>query len=137
MLEYKFMKISQAASAAGLTIKTVRYYANIGLVSPEINPVTGYRKYNQSDVAKLQFVGTARKFDFSIEDCRELLDLYQDKQRPSRDVKSVALKKIRDIENRLSELQSLRNELLSLADACDGDDRPNCPIIDRLSNSKK
>ena len=137
MLEYKFMKISQAASAAGLTIKTVRYYANIGLVSPEINPVTGYRKYNQSDVAKLQFVGTARKFDFSIEDCRELLDLYQDKQRPSRDVKNVALKKIKDIENRLSELQSLRIELLSLANACDGDDRPNCPIIDRLSNSKK
>ena len=131
------MKISQAASAAGLTIKTVRYYANIGLVSPEINPVTGYRKYNQSDVAKLQFVGTARRFDFSIEDCRELLDLYQDKQRPSRDVKNVALKKIRDIENRLSELQSLRNELLSLANSCDGDDRPNCPIIDRLSNSKK
>ena len=137
MLEYKFMKISQAASAAGLTIKTVRYYANIGLVSPEINPVTGYRKYNQSDVAKLQFVGTARKFDFSIEDCRELLDLYQDKQRPSRDVKNVALKKIKDIENRLSELQSLRIELLSLANACDGDDRPNCPIIDHLSNSKK
>ena len=131
------MKISQAASAAGLTIKTVRYYANIGLVSPEINPVTGYRKYNQSDVAKLQFVGTARKFDFSIEDCRELLDLYQDKQRPSRDVKNVALKKIKDIENRLSELQSLRIELLSLANACDGDDRPNCPIIDHLSNSKK
>ena len=131
------MKISHAASAAGLTIKTVRYYANIGLVSPEINPVTGYRKYNQSDVAKLQFVGTARKFDFSIEDCRELLDLYQDKQRPSRDVKNVALKKIKDIENRLSELQSLRIELLSLANACDGDDRPNCPIIDHLSNSKK
>ena len=86
------MKISQAANAAGLTIKTVRYYANIGLVSPEINPLTGYRKYNQSDVAKLQFVGTARKFDFSIEDCRELLDLYKDKQRPSRDVKNVALK---------------------------------------------
>ena len=131
------MKISQAASAAGLTIKTVRYYANIGLVSPEINPVTGYRNYNQSDVAMLQFVGTARKFNFSIEDCWELLDLYKDKQRPSRDVKNVALKKIKDIENRLSELQSLRNELLSLANACDGDDRPNCPIIDCLSNSKK
>ena len=130
------MKISQAASAAGLTIKTVRYYANIGLVTPEINPVTGYRNYNKSDVAKLQFVGTARKFDFSVEDCRELLNLYEDKKRSSREVKNVALKKIKHIENRLSELQSLRNELLSLADACDGDDRPNCPILERLSNSK-
>jgi Cu(I)-responsive transcriptional regulator len=129
------MKIGQAAKKSGLTTKTVRYYANIGLVNPEVDPSTGYRKYKQADVAKLQFVGTARKFDFSIEDCRELLGLYEDKQRPSRDVKNVALKKIRDIESRLLELQSLKDELLSLANACDGDDRPNCPIIDRLAGS--
>lgn len=129
------MKIGQAAKKSGLTTKTVRYYANIGLVNPEVDPSTGYRKYKQADVAKLQFVGTARKFDFSIEDCRELLGLYEDKQRPSRDVKNVALKKIKDIESRLIELQSLKDELLSLANACDGDDRPNCPIIDRLAGS--
>ena len=129
------MKIGQAAKKSGLTTKTVRYYANIGLVNPEVDPSTGYRKYKQADVAKLQFVGTARKFDFSIEDCRELLGLYEDKQRPSRDVKNVALKKIKDIESRLLELQSLKDELLSLANACDGDDRPNCPIIDRLAGS--
>ena len=86
------MTIGQAAKKSGLTTKTVRYYANIGLVYPEVVPSTGYRKYKQADVAKLQFVGTARKFDFSIEDCRELLGLYEDKQRPSRDVKNVALK---------------------------------------------
>ena len=129
------MKIGQAAKASGLTTKTVRYYANIGLVYPEVDPSTGYRKYKQADVAKLRFVGTARKFDFSIEDCRELLGLYEDKQRPSRDVKNVALKKIKDIEGRLLELQSLKDEFLSLANACDGDDRPNCPIIDRLAGS--
>ena len=129
------MKIGQAAKASGLTTKTVRYYANIGLVYPEVDQSTGYRKYKQADVAKLRFVGTARKFDFSIEDCRELLGLYEDKQRPSRDVKNVALKKIKDIEGRLLELQSLKDELLSLANACDGDDRPNCPIIDRLAGS--
>ncbi|MEK9658312.1 MAG: Cu(I)-responsive transcriptional regulator [bacterium] len=130
------MKIGQAAKGSGLTTKTVRYYANIGLVHPTVDPLTGYRQYNQSDVAKLKFVGTARKFDFSIEDCRELLGLYEDKHRPSRDVKKVALKKIKDIESRLSELQSLKEELLSLVNACDGDDRPNCPIIDRLSGAK-
>ena len=129
------MTIDQAAKKSGLTIKTVRYYANIGLFYPEVDPSTGYRKYKQADVAKLRFVGTARKFDFSIEDCRELLGLYEDKHRPSRDVKNVALKKIRDIESRLLELQSLKDELLSLANACDGDDRPNCPIIDRLAGS--
>ena len=70
------MKISQAAAASGLAVKTVRYYANIGPVSPDIDTATGYRYYNASDIAKLKFVGTARRFDFSIDDCRELLALY-------------------------------------------------------------
>ena len=68
------MKISDAASAAGLTVKTVRYYANIGLVTPQISAGTGYRNYLEADVAKLKFVGTARRFNFSIEECRELLN---------------------------------------------------------------
>ena len=84
------MKISQAAAASGLTVKTVRYYANIGLVSPTIDTATGYRHYDVNDIAKLKFVGTARRFDFSINDCRELLALYEDKDRPSRDVKKIA-----------------------------------------------
>ena len=124
------MKISQAASASGLSVKTVRYYANIKLVCPTVDRVTGYRYYDTTDVAKLRFVGTARAFDFSIDDCRELLALYEDQDRPSRDVKRIAMNKIADIDRRLSALQTLRSELSALAAACDGDDRPNCPIIE-------
>ena len=127
------MKIGDAASAAGLTVKTVRYYANIELVTPQISAGTGYRDYLETDVAKLQFVGTARRFNFSIEECRELLGLYEDKNRPSREVKKIALNKLDDIDARLIELQKLKQELEALADACDGDDRPNCPIIDGLA----
>lgn len=129
------MKIGDAALAAGLTVKTVRYYANIGLVTPQISGGTGYRNYLEADVAKLKFVGTARRFNFSIEECRELLGLYEDKNRPSREVKKIALNKLDDIEARLIELQELKQELEALANACDGDDRPNCPIIDGLAKS--
>ena len=129
------MKIGDAASAAGLTVKTVRYYANIGLVNPHISAGTGYRDYLETDVAKLKFVGTARRFNFSIAECRELLGLYEDKNRPSRDVKKIALNKLDDIDARLIELQELKQELEALANACDGDDRPNCPIIDGLAKS--
>jgi Cu(I)-responsive transcriptional regulator len=127
------MKIGDAASAAGLTVKTVRYYANIGLVTPQIYAGTGYRNYQETDVAKLKFVGTARRFNFSIEECRELLGLYEDKNRPSREVKKIALNKLDDIDARLIELQELKQELETLANACDGDDRPNCPIIEGLA----
>ena len=127
------MKILEAAKRAGLTVKTVRYYANIGMVTPHQNPATGYRDYSEEDVAKLQFVGKARRFDFSVEECRELLELYEDRNRPSREVKALTLKKVAEIDARLNELQSLKDELSGLASACDGDHRPNCPILEALS----
>jgi Cu(I)-responsive transcriptional regulator len=126
------MKILEAAKCAGLTVKTVRYYANIGMVTPHQDPATSYRDYSEEDVAKLQFVGKARRFDFSVEECRELLGLYEDRNRPSREVKALTLKKVAEIDARLNELQSLKDELSALASACDGDHRPNCPILEAL-----
>ena len=98
------MQIGEAARRAGLTVKTVRYYANIGMVTPRQDAATGYRDYGEGDVAKLQFVGKARKFDFSVEECRELLGLYEDRNRPSREVKALTLKKVGEIDARLAEL---------------------------------
>ncbi|MGC6474875.1 MAG: MerR family transcriptional regulator, partial [Candidatus Puniceispirillaceae bacterium] len=83
------MNIGKAAEQAGLTVKTVRYYSDIGMVTPYRDPKTGYRDYGPEDVAKLQFIGKARRFDFSVEECRELLSLYQDKNRSSKEVKAL------------------------------------------------
>ena len=127
------MQIGEAARRAGLTVKTARYYANIGLVTPQQHAETGYRLYDPSDVAKLQFVGKARRFDFSVEECRELLGLYEDRNRPSREVKALTLKKIGEIDARIVELQSLKDELSTLAASCDGDHRSHCPILNALS----
>ena len=127
------MKILEAAKRAGLTVKTLRYYANIGMVTPHQDPATSYRDYSEEDVAKLQFVGKARRFDFSVEECRELLGLYEDRNRPSREVKALTLKKVAEIDSRLAELHSLKDELSDLASACDGDHRPDCPILNALS----
>ena len=129
------MQIGEAARRAGLTVKTVRYYANIGMVTPRQDPDTGYRDYGEDDVAKLQFVGKARRFDFSVEECRELLGLYEDRNRPSREVKALTLKKIAEIDTRLEELRSLKDELSGLASSCDGDHRPDCPILSDLAGA--
>ena len=81
----------------------------------------------------MKFVGKARKFNFSIDECRELLSLYENKSRPSKDVKKLTLEKISQIDEKLKQLQNLKDELTYLADNCQGDDRPNCPILDALS----
>ena len=129
----KTMNIGKASKISELTVKAVRYYDNIGLVKPHQNISSGYREYNEEDVLKLKFVGKARKFNFSIDECRELLSLYENKSRPSKDVKKLTLEKISQIDEKLKQLQNLKDELTYLADNCQGDERPNCPILDALS----
>ena len=128
------MNIGQAAKMSGLTIKAVRYYDNIGLVMAYQDPENQYRVYSKDDIAKLQFIGRARRFGFSIQECRELLSLYQDKNRPSREVKELTLGKLSKIDNKLEELKNLRNQLYHLSKNCCGDHRPDCPILDALAS---
>jgi len=127
------MNIGKAAKLSNLTTKAVRYYANIGLVKPQQNLTTGYRDYTDGEVAKLKFIGKARKFDFSIDECRELLSLYEDKNRTSKEVKKITLEKISQRDSKLRDLNGLKKELSFLANNCHGDDRPNCPILEELS----
>ena len=128
------MNIGQAAKISGLTVKTVRYYDNIGLVKAYQNSENQYRVYSKDDIAKLQFIGRARRFGFGIDECRELRSLYQDKNRPSREVKELTLEKLSKIDNKLDELKNLRNQLYHLSKSCNGDDRPDCPILDALAS---
>ena len=127
------MNIGKASKLSELTVKTVRYYANIDLVKPNQSSLTGYREYSEEDVLKLKFIGKARKFNFSINECRELLSLYENQNRPSKEVKKITLEKVSEIDKKLNELKNLRNELNYLANNCNGDDRPNCPILEAFS----
>ena len=129
------MNIGKAANLSNLTIKTVRYYANIGLIKPKQNSLTGYREYNEEEVSKLKFIGKARKFDFSINECKELLSLYENKDRTSKEVKKITLEKVSQIDEKLKDLYNLRNQLNFLANNCHGDNRPDCPILDELAKN--
>ena len=126
------MNISTAAKAAGLTVKTVRYYADIGLVQAPSRSNAGYRTYDDASVRKLVFIRRSREFGFSIDECRELLSLYQDQDRTSAEVKRIASNRLEEIEAKQRELQSLHDELAHLVTSCRGDHRPDCPIIDYL-----
>lgn len=126
------MKIGDAAKRADLPVKTVRYYADIGLVAPARQD-NGYRDYDDSDVRRLSFIGRSRAFGFSVEECRRLLTLYDDPDRASADVKAIAEKHLVTLDAKLAELKTLRKELSAIANACAGDDGARCPIIDHLA----
>jgi len=127
------MNIGKASKLSDLTVKATRYYANIDLVTPKQDSQTGYRNYTDKDVLKLKFIGKARSFNFSIDECRELLSLYENENRSSKEVKKITLEKISEIDQKLNDLKTLRKELSHLANNCHGDDRPNCPILEALS----
>ena len=129
------MNIGAAAKASGLPIKTVRYYADIGLVIPGGRSDSGYRQYTSPELNKLIFARRARAFGFSIDETRELLSLYEDRNRSSADVKRIAERRLSDIESKMRELQALKDELSHLVSACRGDERPDCPIISGFAAS--
>lgn len=126
------MNIGDAAEASGLPAKTIRYYEEIGLVHPR-RTGNGYRDFSDGDAHKLAFLGRARSHGFSIEECRTLLSLYEDRNRASADVKEIA-ERLRDrMTRKIAELESMRSTLQTLISHCHGDDRPNCPILDDLA----
>jgi Cu(I)-responsive transcriptional regulator len=127
--------IGRAAKAADLPVKTVRYYDEIGLVRPSSHSAKGYRLYGDRDIRKLVFVRHARGFGFPIEVCRELLDLYENPHRTSKEVKEITARRLSEIHRKMGELQRLYDELSRLARSCHGDDRPDCPIIDYLADT--
>jgi Cu(I)-responsive transcriptional regulator len=122
------MNISEIARAAGLPVKTVRYYEDIGLVRAG-RTANGYRAYRPRDLHRLAFVGRARSLGFSIEECRALLQLYDDPARTSADVKALAEAHLAQIDAKLAELAAMRATLSDLVTACAGDARPDCPIL--------
>ena len=129
------MNIGQAERACGLPAKTIRYYEDIGLVKPP-RDANGYRAFRESDLHKLAFLARARALGFSIEDCRVLVGLYQDDHRASADVKRVAEEHLTRIDEKIAQLQGMRDTLATLVHACHGDDRPDCPILKDLAEGR-
>lgn len=129
------MNIGEAARRSGLTAKTIRFYEEIGLIRPARRAGNAYRDYDDRDVHLFRFLARARALGFSVEQCRELLALYQDRDRSSADVKAIALQHIGDIERRMAELTAMKATLVALVERCHGDDRPDCPILEALAAS--
>ena len=129
------MKISDVADRSGLPPKTIRYYEDIGLVRPASRRDNGYRDYDARDVEVLRFLKRARGLGFSVADCRNLLSLYQDRERASADVKALARHRVAEIDHKIAELRTMRSALTHLIERCHGDDRPDCPILDDLAGA--
>lgn len=128
------MNIGQAADASGVTAKMIRYYESIGLVEVAHRTDAGYRKYGDADVQVLRFIKRSRDLGFSLERIRTLLGLWKDTGRKSADVKKLAKQYMAELDQDILKLQSIRAQLEQLALCCQGNNRPDCPILEELAS---
>lgn len=126
------MNIGEAARACGVSAKMIRHYEQVGLLPPAARTEAGYRQYGEADVHTLRFIRRARDLGFSIAQIGALLNLWQDRSRPSRQVKALAESHMRALEQKAAELLAMRATLAHLVHCCHGDDRPECPILETL-----
>jgi MerR family transcriptional regulator, copper efflux regulator len=128
------MNIKDAAEATGLPPKTIRYYEEIGLVTP-LRATNGYRSFRPRDVERLEFLARARALGFSIDDCRALVALREDPHRASADVKRIAQGHLDGIDGRIAALETMRAQLANMVAACPGDGGPACAILDGIART--
>lgn len=126
------MKIGDASAASGISQRMIRHYEKIGLIPPAGRRDSGYRDYDDRDVHTLRFIGRARDLGFPIEDIRHLVALWNDRDRSSADVKTLALARAAELERKARQLNEMRRTLEHLASKCHGDSRPECPILGDL-----
>ena len=126
------MNIGQASKATDVSAKMIRYYESIGLVPRSARRASGYRDYGPADIHRLAFIRRARDLGFSTDQMRELLRLWSDRQRSSSEVKAIALEHVAELKQRARHLNEMADALKHLAAACEGNGRPECPIIKGL-----
>lgn len=125
--------IGIAAQRAGISARMVRHYESLGLVKGVGRTDSGYRQYTEADVHALQFIRRSRDLGFSMEEIADLLGLWHDRSRASSQVKRIAQQHIDDLSERIASMQAMQRTLQTLVSCCQGNDRPDCPILDDLA----
>jgi Cu(I)-responsive transcriptional regulator len=129
------VNIGQAAKASGVSAKMIRHYEEVGLIPAASRTESGYRQYSEAEVHNLRFIRHARDLGFSIPQIGELVGLWQNRRRASSRVKALALAHVAELERKVAHLQAMKETLQHLAHCCQGDERPECPILDRLADA--
>ena len=127
------MNIGEASSASGVSAKMIRHYESVALMPAASRTESGYRQYSEADVHTLRFIRHSRDLGFSIAEIGELVGLWQNRQRPSRQVKALAAAHIEDLERKAQELLAMKATLEHLVYCCQGNERPECPILAELA----
>jgi MerR family copper efflux transcriptional regulator len=137
MLSEKDMTIGEVAQRSGVPPKTIRYYEEAGVIGRAVRGENRYRTYDKADVQTLRFVHRARALGFSLKEVANLLALFRNRSRTSREVKEIALQHVAALDRKIAELTAIRDTIADLAERCHGDQRPDCPILEEFETQEQ
>lgn len=132
------MTRGEVAEKAGVNPETLRYYERKELIPKPRRSDGGFRLYDESYVERLRFIQRAKELGFTLAEIKGLLDLRVDDEATCRDVKAEAENKFDEVEEKIRDLQCIRDALRRLADACEGGSGPTseCPILDAMAEER-
>ena len=129
------LTIGDLARATATKVVTVRYYERIGLLPAPARTAGNYRAYGPDHLNRLSFVRRARDLGFTVDGIADLLALWRDRSRRSAEVKALASGHVAALRRRILELEGMVDTLSHLAECCQGDARPECPILADLAGA--
>jgi len=123
------MRIGEVSRQSGVGIETIRYYEKEGLLAAPARRPSGYRQFDKSVVARLQFIRRAKELGFTLAEIRELLGLWFDTTTKCEHVRQRAERKIDDLEDRIRSLQKMKRSLKKIVKQCEGGESVDaCPL---------
>ena len=131
------LTIGQLAKACEVNIDTIRYYERKNILAPSARTDTGYRLYSKDSISRLNFIRSAQSLGFTLQEITELLNITMSPSADCGDIQSKAQQKADEIETKISNLQSIKDALQTLADSCPGAGKPisECNILQYLNQA--
>jgi Cu(I)-responsive transcriptional regulator len=126
------LNIGEVATNSQVKPKMIRRYEDMGIIPKAGRSDSGYRQYTENDVHILKFVKRSRELGFTMKDIKQLVSLWRNKNRSSSQVKSIASRHIQELDKKLLKIQTMLSTLNHLVNNCQGDHRPDCPILNEL-----
>jgi MerR family copper efflux transcriptional regulator len=131
------MRIGQAAERAGVNIQTLRYYERRGLLPRHARRASGYRDIADDAVRVVRFIKRAQNLGFSLDEIEELLKLRKERARERRRIRAIAQARLTQVDQKIAELQAMREALAHLVYCCEHGGAVECPIIEALEPTEE
>lgn len=135
------LRIGLLAKKTGTSTPTIRFYEEIGLLPLACRQEGGQRRYSEKDVSRLQLIRRCRDFGFSVEQVRQLMEIYDSPDSSCSDAAQIAQNHLEAIQEKIDELTTLRSQISELIlrckVSCAGGSGPRCTVFDNAAQPAK